>query len=216
MAYHDGHSPSLGSKLSLLSLTLVGLIFSLNLLLKNQQTELFRTFLLLTCAVVFYIRLALCLLVFVKRKVSWFEGCAVGALYGFLIYMFSFWGSLHSNSSFTIEITGIVFFIFGSFINSLSDYQRYVWKKKPENKGRIYTLGLFKYAMHINFWGDTVMFIGYALVTQNVMSFIPVTAIFLNFILVQIPRLDDYLLHRYGAEFTVYASNTKKLIPFIY
>lgn len=73
MAYHDGHSPSLGSKLMLLLLTLVGLILSLTLLLKNQQTNLFETDLLLACAIVFYMRLAVCLLIFVKRKVSWFE-----------------------------------------------------------------------------------------------------------------------------------------------
>jgi protein-S-isoprenylcysteine O-methyltransferase Ste14 len=215
MAYHDGHSPSLVPKLTLLLLTLVGLIFSLTLLLKNQQNDQFRVALLLACAIAFYVRLTLCLLVFVKRKVSWFEGIAVGLLYGALVYMFSLWGSLTPAKVDAIDFIGIGLFVAGSWINSQADYQRYVWKKRPENVGHLYTKGLFKYAMHINFFGDTVMFVGYALITQSLISFIPVLAIFLNFVFVQIPRLDDYLEQRYGEEFIVYAKHTKKLIPFI-
>lgn len=216
MAYHDGHSLSLGSKLTLLLLTFVGLMFSFNLLLKDQHTELFRVYLLLACAAVFYVRLAFCLLIFVKRKVSRFEGCAVGLLYGFLVVMFSVWGSHPNFSGSLVEILGIILFVLGSIINSASDYQRYAWKKRPENAGHLYTKGLFKYAKHINFFGDTVMFVGYALVSQNLMSFIPVAAITLNFVLIQIPQLDDYLLKRYGTEFIEYTLKTKKFIPFIY
>ncbi|MBP1640366.1 MAG: hypothetical protein H6Q17_1949 [Bacteroidetes bacterium] len=216
MAYQDIHSPSLGSKLMLVSLTLSGVIFSTVFLFTNNQSDSLCRILLFSCSIAFYIRLVICLFVFVKRKVGWLEGCVVGALYGFLVYMFSYWGNLHTHPSLIIEITGVTFFIFGSLINSLSDYQRYVWKKKPENKGRIYTQGLFKYAMHINFWGDTVMFAGYALVTENLMSFIPVAAIALNFVLIQIPQLDNYLRKRYGADFVEYARKTKKYIPFIY
>jgi protein-S-isoprenylcysteine O-methyltransferase Ste14 len=216
MAYHDEHSPSLGSKLTLLLLTLAGLIFSFNLLLKDQPADQYRAYLLLVCSVVFYVRLALCLLVFVKRKVSWFEGCAVGVLYGALVYMFSLWGSLTLSKIGAIEPIGMGLFIAGSWINTQADYQRYVWKKRSENTRHLYTKGLFKHAMHINFFGDTIMFVGYALITQSFMSFIPVIAIFLNFIFVQIPRLDDYLIKRYESEFIQYASKTKKYIPYIY
>jgi len=216
MAYHDGHSHSLGPKLTLLLLTFAGLIFSFNLMLKNQCSDPFREYLLLACAIVFYVRLALCLLIFVKRKVSWFEGVSVGLLYGFLVVMFTIWGSHPNLSSGFIEISGILLFVTGSIINSASDYQRYAWKKRSENAGHLYTKGLFRYAMHINFFGDTVMFVGYALVTQNLMSLIPVFALFLNFIFIQIPRLDEYLEQRYGTEFIAYAKHTKKLVPFIF
>jgi steroid 5-alpha reductase family enzyme len=216
MAYKDGHAPSLGAKLMLVTFTLIGVILSTELLFANKQVDSFYIMALLSCSVIFYTRLVLCLFLFVKRKVSWFEGFSVGALYGFLIYLFSFWGCLQSNSSIIIEIMGVGLFLLGSFINTLSDYQRYVWKKIPENKGHLFTQGFFKYAMHINFWGDTVMFIGYALVTQHFMSFIPVFAIMFNFLLIQIPKLDDYLRKRYGAEFVDYAGKTRKFIPFIY
>jgi protein-S-isoprenylcysteine O-methyltransferase Ste14 len=216
MAYHDGHAPSSGAKMALLSLTFIGIMLSLPILTKNGQYVSFHSGLLLACAIVFYVRLVLCLLVFVKRKVSWFEGCSVGILYGAMVYMFSTWGSHVPDKVNVMNIVGMVLFVTGSWINTQSDFQRHMWKKKTENAGHLYTSGLFRYSIHINFLGDTIMFIGNAMVTQNGMSFIPATAIFLNFILFQIPQLDDYLLQRYGVEFTAYASNTKKLIPFIY
>ena len=40
--------------------------------------------------------------------------------------------------------------------------------------------------------------------------------IILNFILLQIPMQDKHLSKKYGREFTEYAKNTKKIIPFIY
>jgi protein-S-isoprenylcysteine O-methyltransferase Ste14 len=216
MAYHDKHSPSIGPKTVLLLFTLAGLIFSYKLLLVDNLMFQPRTCLLLSYATIFYLRLVLCILFFVKRKIRWFEGCSVGVLYGALVYMFSLWGSLASYSIGVIETIGGMLFVSGSWVNTQSDFQRYIWKKKPENDGHLYTGGLFRYAMHINFLGDIVMFVGYALVTHNTMSFIPVTAILLNFIVLQIPRLDDYLLQRYGNEFTKYAKHTKKLIPFVY
>lgn len=216
MAYHDGHSPSAGSKTALLLFTLTGTVFSAIMLLKNGRFFLFRDGLLLTCAVIFYLRLAICLLVFVKRKISWFEGCSVGILYGFLVYMFSLWGSSGSENVNFYSIAGVLFFIAGSWINSQSDYQRYVWKKKPGNAGRLYTKGLFRYAMHINFFGDSIMFVGYALITRNAMSIIPVLFIILNFIFIQIPKLDHHLKNKYGDDFDKYAGKTGKYIPFIY
>ncbi len=215
MSYHDGYASSIGSKTALLLLTLAGVLFSLPILSKNGQLVSSHSVLLLACVTVFYLRLAICLLVFVKRKVSWIEGSAVGILYGILVYMFSVWGSVADNIS-AMGIVGVILFVAGAWVNSQSDYQRYKWKKLPSNAGHIYTGGLFRYAMHINFFGDTVMFVGYAMVTQNSMSFIPVAAIFLNFILFQIPSLDNYLLKRYGEEFTNYAQVTPKFIPFIY
>ncbi len=212
MAFKDPHTPSIGAKLSLLILTLVGIILSILYLVQKSEFKI----IILICSLFFYIRLIWSLFVFVKRKVSWFEGISVGILYGLLVFAFMFWGSKPTYHSGFILTAGMVLFLGGSFINSLSDYQRFAWKKQPGNQGKIYTLGLFHYAMHINFFGDMVMFLGFAMVTQNYMSFIPVMGILLNFIFVQIPALDQYLKEKYGKDFMEYAGRTKKFIPFVY
>jgi protein-S-isoprenylcysteine O-methyltransferase Ste14 len=106
--------------------------------------------------------------------------------------------------------------LFGSWLNTYSEYTRYIWKKQEKNKGHLYTEGLFKYSMHINYFGDILLFTGFALIKFCFsMLFIPLVMA-LNFILIIIPRLDKYLAVKYGEEFEEYAGKTKKFIPGIY
>jgi steroid 5-alpha reductase family enzyme len=216
MAYNNGNAPSIGSKLSLLVLTLFGVVFGTIYLTGNSRAETVHYYLLLSCTVIFFVRLFISVFVFIKRKVSWFEGISVGILYGLMVSLFSVWGTTNGSDAFYYEIAGAVLFCLGSFINSLSDYQRYMWKKQPSSKGHLYTQGLFRYAMHINFFGDSLMFVGYAMVTRNALSFIPVLFIILNFIFIQIPQLDDYLKEKYKNDFEQFSKKNKKFIPFIY
>ena len=60
---------------------------------------------------------------------------------------------------------GVALYIAGSFLNTGSELQRKRWKERPENKGRLFTGGFFRYALHINYFGDEVLFAGYALIT---------------------------------------------------
>lgn len=216
MTFKDGNIPSNGAKLTLALFTLIGAVFAIKNLLFGFQDSQLHNGLLIVCTLIFFIRLVISLFVFIKRKVSWFEGILVGTLYGIMIVGFSDWGTQTGSTNLFWDIGGFVLFCAGSFINSVSDYQRHVWKLKSENQGHIYTLGLFRYAMHINYFGDTIMLTGFAIVTQNAMSFLPVLAIALNLILLQIPLLDAHLKNKYGIEFEAYESKTKKFIPFIY
>lgn len=216
MAYRDGHAPSLGSKLSLLALVLVGAILATHFVTADDQLTTGRRVLLIGCTWLFLIRLAVCLLAYLQRKLSWFEGISVGVLYCALLCAFALWGREHPATVAALDLPGIALYVGGSLINTVADHQRHAWKRRPEHAGRLYTQGLFRHAMHINFFGDTLMFVGFALVTHAPASFVPVAAITLNFVLVQIPRLDDYLAIRYGNEFTDYAGRTSKYIPHVY
>ena len=106
--------------------------------------------------------------------------------------------------------------ILGSFLNTASEIQRKWWKQYTENKGRCYTKGLFKYSMHINYFGDTVLFLGWCLLTMNYWTLILPIGMAASFIFFHIPSLDAYLAERYGEEFIRYSYTTKKFIPFIY
>lgn len=216
MTFKDGNSPSTGAKLTLAILTLFGVISALRHVKFGFQAGFLHNWILISCILIFYVRLLISLFVFIKRKVGWVEGITVGILYGIMVAMFSVWGTQIRSTIVFWDVTGIVLFCVGSFFNSLSDYQRHVWKMQAENHGHLYTQGLFRYAMHFNYFSDSIMFVGFAIVTQNVMSFIPVFFIILNFILLQIPGLDDHLKNKYESEFLEYESKTKKFVPFIY
>jgi steroid 5-alpha reductase family enzyme len=115
-----------------------------------------------------------------------------------------------------LDIVGITLFLIGSYINFLADYQRFSWKRNIENKGRLFTSGLFKYAMHINYFGDAVAYLGLALITHNIACFCISMGMFVYFIAFEIPRLDEHLGKKYGDEFAAYSKATKKFIPFVY
>lgn len=76
--------------------------------------------------------------------------------------------------------------------------------------------GFFKYSMHINYFGDILWVIAYAVITRNWYSVSIPIFLFSFFVFYNIPKLDKYLQEKYGNSFEVYAIRTRKFIPFIY
>lgn len=101
----------------------------------------------------------------------------------------------------------------GSFLNSYSEMQRKWWKALPENKGKCYTGGLWRYVVHINYTGDVILFSGWALLSGYYASLILPALMAYNFAYVQGPELDAYLTERYKGQFTKYLNSTGYLIP---
>jgi steroid 5-alpha reductase family enzyme len=129
---------------------------------------------------------------------------------------FALLGYKHDSDFDVFDISGIILFIGGSCINTFSELLRYYWKKDSSNEGHLYTKGLVKYSMHVNYFGDLLWVSGYALVTGNIYSIFIVIFLFSFFAFYNIPKLDKHLASMYGGEFKNYERETKKLIPFIY
>jgi steroid 5-alpha reductase family enzyme len=53
-----------------------------------------------------------------------------------------------------VVLTGIIF-------ESVADWQLKAFKSKPENKGQVITIGLWKYSRHPNYFGDFVVWWGF-------------------------------------------------------
>ena len=111
---------------------------------------------------------------------------------------------------------GVGLFVLGSWMNSYAEYTRHVFKSKPENKGKLYTEGLFRYSRHPNYLGDLLSFSGLCMISGAwVTTIIPVLMLG-GFVFVNIPVLDAHLCDCYGSAFDEYARHTRKLIPFVY
>jgi protein-S-isoprenylcysteine O-methyltransferase Ste14 len=228
MAFHDEHSPSIPAKVVLSAGVLAGTLLAailmsgyadgLSDLLKYERVQgnSWRQIIILSCSLVYFIRLIIGLFVFLNRKISWFEGGLVSFLFFLMFYLFGVSAGSHPEPIGLLDIVGIFLFLAGSTINTLAEYQRFVWKRKTENQGRLYTRGLFKYSMHINYFGDSVCYVGLALITLELGYLMVPIVIILNFIVLQIPLLDDHLSRKYENEFREYAKRTKKFVPFIY
>ena len=180
------------------------------------EGNIYRQVVMFICCFIYFIRFSIGLFVFMQRKISWFEGGLVTVLFFIMFYFFGISAGSHPDSIGIVDIFGISLFLFGSYINALADYQRFSWKRKTENKGRLYTSGLFKYSMHINYFGDAIAYFGLALITYNIVCLCISMGMVVYFIAFEIPRLDEHLNQKYKHEFAEYSRATKKFVPFIY
>jgi len=197
-------------------LTTVGSMFSQSWVFNDP----FRAAVLFACAILYWLRHVITLFYLLIRKVEWAE------VFGLLIFMAFFevglllvGGGVFRDYTIALnwlDSVAIALLFLGSYLNSFSEIQRKWWKRIPSSKGRCYTEGLFRHSMHINYFGDVVLFSGWCLRTCNYWTLGLPLFMAGSFIFMHIPGLDTYLAGRYGDEFNAYAAKTKKLVPYIY
>jgi protein-S-isoprenylcysteine O-methyltransferase Ste14 len=175
-----------------------------------------RRALLFGAAAAYFLRTLLTTFVFLKRRLGWPEAVAIGIWVGALQLLFAFLGGRQTEPVGIGEGVGALLYLAGSYLNTGSEYQRHVWKRQPQHQGQLYSGGLFRHAMHINYFGDLLLFTGWVLLTRRWVLLVVPVLMLLGFVFLNIPALDRYLAERYGADFRAYAARTKKLIPFLY
>ena len=106
-------------------------------------------------------------------------------------------------------------YILGSWLNSWSELQRKWWKALPENKGRCYTWGLFSLSRNINYFGDVVLFAGWAGATGCWWNAWAPMVMAASFHFLHIPEKEKYLSKRYEADWPTYQRRVKAFVPFI-
>ena len=172
------------------------------------------------CAVLYWIRHCLTLFVLLKRQLAYSEVFGLSLFIAFFEIGFLLLGAgVLANEHLqlrSLDWIALGLVVFGSFLNTGSELQRWRWKKQPSSKGRCYTQGLFGYSMHINYFGDTVLFTGWAILAASIFAWSIPVFVAASFVFFHIPALDEYLAKRYGAQFEEYASRTVKFIPFVY
>ncbi|MEG9297815.1 DUF1295 domain-containing protein [Mangrovibacillus sp. Mu-81] len=175
-----------------------------------------RNIVLFAFSIITFFRMNYMVFFLLRRGITWGEALNVPFAFALYFIGFSILGGIVDKPIDSIDSFAIFIFLAGSGINSLSEILRDVWKQDKRNKGKLYTGGLFKYAVHINYFGDLVWVSGFALLTRNGWSIIIPIALFCLFVFYNIPVHDRYMRGKYGEPFRQYERGTKKLIPFIY
>lgn len=178
--------------------------------------DLARRKLLFITSFILFLRWGLTNFYLLKRKMTWAEIIVVCIELSFIHSAYNILGGQVAHSVGIIEFIGIALFVIGSYLNTGSEIMRLRWKKDPQNKGQIYDQGLFKYSMHINYFGDVIWATGMALISGSIWLFLIPLYMSCGFLFIHIPRLDKHLKERYGLQYEIYSNKTKKLIPFIY
>jgi steroid 5-alpha reductase family enzyme len=165
---------------------------------------------------IYYVRILFTGFVFLRRGVSWSEAFTVAGWLLGIILLLGIAGGTNPAAVGAIGVSGCLLFAAGSWLNSYAEYTRHVWKQRPENRGQLYTQGLFRYSRHPNYLGDLLSFSGLCLISGAwVTAAVPLLMLG-GFLFVNIPLLDAHLHDHYGADFDEYARRTPRLIPFVY
>lgn len=162
------------------------------------------------------LRMFVTLFVLLKRKIPWEEVYSVPTAFALYYLGFPLLAAGSGASFGPLEILGILLFVGGAALNTMSELQRKAFKDRAENKGKLFTGGLFGLSMHVNYFGDLLWVTGYALVSHNAVSLLIPALLFAFFAFYNIPKLDSYLRDKYGSAFADYERRTKRFVPFVW
>lgn len=130
------------------------------------------------------LRLTAMMFIWLPRGISWQEAImnsiAFGIYYlGFPILMIT----SNQDPNLILLTIGWILFLGGSMLNTVSELLRKSFKDNSVNQGKLYTGGLFKYAIHINYLGDCLWVLGLAFISSNIYSLFISLGLFFVFIL---------------------------------
>merc|ERR1711933_539435 len=124
-----------------------------------------REVLCLLFGAIFIGRILLQMSLFWHRDLLWVEVFAeAGGIIPLSLACFGFAASSCRNASFgAAEVLALPVFLLGTWLNIWPEYTRYVWKSDPVNAGHLYMGGLFAVSRHINYFGEILSFVGFAM-----------------------------------------------------
>lgn len=181
-----------------------------------QTADPLRGLVLAVALSIYFVRLLFTQFVFLKRAVGWNEAVTVAVWIAFIYLLLALAGGTNGQPPALFFTLGSFLFLLGSWMNTWAEYTRHMWKQQPENRGHLYTAGLFRLCRHPNYLGDLISFSGLALIAGRWVAGVIPAIMLLGFVFVNIPMLDAHLADRYGANFVAYARRTRKLLPYLY
>ena len=96
---------------------------------------------------------------------------------------------------------GVILFLVGTLLNIIPEIERTIWKNKVINKGKLFKQSFFQHARHINYTGEIVSFVGFAMNTGSWLSLWVPVVMLVGVVFFLIDELEFYLKMKYGGEF---------------
>jgi protein-S-isoprenylcysteine O-methyltransferase Ste14 len=115
--------------------------------------------------------------------------------------------------SLTAAIVSVFLYGVGSILNTGSELERKVWKQ--HHPGQCYTGGMFALSRNINYFGDTLLFAAWAMMTGCWWNLWVPIVMGLSFYYYHIPEKESYLAQKYKEQWPQYVARTKSFIPYV-
>ena len=121
-----------------------------------------------------------------------------------------------------ITLSGLAVYAAGLIIESVSDYQKFIFKKQPDNKGKWMDKGLWHWSRHPNYFGEMLVWWGLFVVVVPYLTGLKLLAligpVFITLLLLfvsGIPLLEKSAEKKYGnnPDYVAYRDSTSLLIP---
>lgn len=151
----------------------------------------------------------------------WFSYFQVFLLQGFLIWLISapllavnFY--THNNHLNIIDFAGIAIWITGFTFEAGGDLQLALFKSKPANKGKLLQSGFWKYTRHPNYFGDSAVWWGFALLSVASGSYLPVfSSVLMTWLLLRVSGVSmlERTMINTKPGFAGYVNRTSAFIP---
>ncbi len=114
------------------------------------------------------------------------------------------------------DYVGVLLWIIGYFFEVVGDYQLKKFISLEKNKGKLMTIGLWKYTRHPNYFGEGLMWIGLGVIALSVPSgYISlISPLLINYLLIfvsGVPLLEKKYQNR--PDFIEYARKTNMFFP---
>lgn len=122
----------------------------------------------------------------------------------------------------TISLLGLLIWAVGLITEAIADVQKFMFKNKPENKGKWIQSGLWAYSRHPNYFGEILCWVGVFIFITPALSgweFLTIVSPVYIFILLRfvsgIPILEKKYAERYkdNKEYQQYKMETSLLFP---
>jgi steroid 5-alpha reductase family enzyme len=119
-------------------------------------------------------------------------------------------------------IVGLLVFVIGLSIETLADSQidKFVKQKKQgQEEAKFLTTGLFRFSRRPNYFGETLVWLGLAIIVLPLPYgyFALLSPLLITLIMTQItgPMLEKIFLAKYGPSYEYYMKNTSYFIPLL-
>jgi len=156
-----------------------------------------------------------------KDRYWWVSFFQVFLLQGVLLWLVSatIFGGMVGNAANQLTplfLAGVLVWFTGFVFEAGGDYQLYRFKSRPSNKGKILDKGFWRYTRHPNYFGDSMVWWGFALISISNQQYLAVLgAALMTFLLIQISgvRLLEKNLHNKRAGYKEYVRRTPAFFP---
>jgi hypothetical protein len=112
-----------------------------------------------------------------------------------------------------VDLVCVAFAVGGATLSTAAEWQRSAYL--TAHPGTLFTGGLFAHARHINYTGEVVLFLGWAMLTRSRFALLIPCFFYATFASLYAPDLDLHLSKKYPGDFERYQAVTPSLIPFL-